>query len=132
MKPALSVVALAAILTASQSSQAEERARPPSKGTGLLITGSVLLGVGLVTVISTPSICRNGTGAATTGVSTSGCNNVGYVFGAAFGAVGLPLMIVGLVKRSNYNAWLADHPVVSGLSLAPLAGGGALGWSTTF
>ncbi len=104
----------------------------PSKGTGFMVTGAVFSGVGAVTVLGTPSICKNGSPYQT---NRSGCETFGYVLGAGFVAVGIPLIIVGIVKRSNYNKWLAEHPaagVAAGLSLTPLAGGGALGWSTRF
>ena len=132
MKRVLTVLTVSATLCMSRESLADEPPRPPSKGTGFLITGVVLTGVGVVTVIGTPSICKTGSGAATTGKSTEGCDRFGYILGATFGAVGIPLMIVGIVKRSNYNAWIAEHPVVSGLSVTGVSGGGILGWSTTF
>ncbi len=132
MKRLLTALTLSATLCMSREGLAEERARPPSKGTGFLVTGVVLTAVGVVTVIGTPSICKNGSGTATTGKSTEGCERFGYILGATFGAVGIPLMIVGIVKRSSYNAWLAEHPVASGLSMTGHSGGGMLGWSTTF
>lgn len=132
MKQGLAALTIFAVLAATTPALAEERPPPPSKGTGYLITGAVLTGVGVVTVIGTPSICDTGTGAATTGKSTTGCKNVGYIFGASFAAVGIPLIIIGSVKRSHYNTWLAEHPVVSGLSVTGLTGGAALGWTTTF
>lgn len=135
------LVSISLLLSAAAPARAEpptsrsaaEPTERPSKGTGFLIAGVVLTGLGAVTVITTPSICKTGTGTATTGKSTAGCERFGYIFGASLAVVGIPLMVVGLVKRSNYNAWLAEHPVASGLSLLPLAGGGgALGWSTAF
>ncbi|HRG98703.1 MAG TPA: hypothetical protein PLR99_20770 [Polyangiaceae bacterium] len=141
MRAAIALVACASLLSASRPARAEPSSQPlatapserPSKGTGFLIAGTILTGIGAVTVIGTPSICKTGTGSATTGKSTAGCERFGYIFGASLAAVGIPLMIVGLVKRSNYNAWMAEHPVASRLSVSPLAGGGgALGWSSTF
>ena len=132
---------LSASLLSTSPARAEPSGKPlaaspserPSKGTGFLIAGTVLTGLGAVTVIATPSICKTGSGAATTGKSTAGCERFGYIFGASLAVVGIPLMVVGLVKRSNYNAWLAEHPVASRLTVSPLAGGGgALGYFTTF
>ncbi|MBK6463291.1 MAG: hypothetical protein IPF92_20135 [Myxococcales bacterium] len=142
MRSTVALVLSASLLSAAGPARAEPpRAGPPSaaagerpsKGTGFLVTGAVLMAVGAVTIIGTPSICAQGAGTATTGKTSAGCERFGYIFGASIAVAGLPLVIVGMVKRSNYNAWLAEHPVASRLTVSPLAGGGgALGYATTF
>ena len=98
------------------------------RGLGLLITGAALTGVGALNLATAP-LCK--TSIVRSGIQDA-CFDASLVFGGALAVVGLPLLIVGATQRSTFNEWKRAHPIASGFTLAPLAGGGALGWSATF
>jgi hypothetical protein len=60
------------------------------------------------------------------------CYGLAFGVGAVCLLIGVPMLIVGANKRAAYKEWLKDHPAVEGLSLVPVRGGGAVGWSADF
>ncbi len=111
-------------------------ARPPSKGTGLIIGGSIMVGLGAVWFL---------TAAAWRAVETTYWwdNGLGrtyfytfIVLGALSELIGVPLLIAGIVKRSQYNQWAYQHPVadavLKGIHVAAQPGGGGVGWGYAF
>jgi hypothetical protein len=101
----------------------------PSSGLGLLITGGVFTGLGVINLATAP-ICKADTQFSPD--TQNVCLIASLAVGGTFLAVGVPLLIVGAGKRSTYNAWRAEHPVASGFGYQPVRGGGGLGFSTTF
>jgi hypothetical protein len=101
---------------------------PPSKGTGFLITGIILSGVGVVNLAASP-ICKTD---LVDPEIQNGCLVASLVLGGTLVAVGVPLIIVGVNKRSTYNEWKARHPVASGFGVAPVRSGGALTFQSQF
>jgi hypothetical protein len=100
----------------------------PSGGVGLLVGGGIVTGIGGVNLLGA-ALCP-------TSLVASGKRDLCY--GLAFGVagvcllIGVPMLIVGTNKRAAYKEWLKDHPAVEGLSLVPVRGGGAVGWSAAF
>ena len=83
----------------------------PSSGLGLVITGSVLIGVGGLNLAISP-VCvtdfyRNTVGATGSKV----CLYASLIAGGALFLSGIPLLIVGLMRRSEHRAWEAQQPV---------------------
>jgi hypothetical protein len=122
--------AVAAVAVALLSWDAAADDPQPTSGLPLLVTGAALTGVGVANLATAP-ICKVRSVIPETNTQNV-CFDVSLIFGGALVAVGVPLLIVGIGERSRYKEWLARHTVVAGLSLAPIPGGGALGWSTSF
>jgi len=131
--PAFAITAIAATLLtrgAAADPSAPSDDPQPTSGVPLLVTGAALSGIGAVN-LATSGICK--VSALIPDKSTENvCFDASLVLGGTLIAVGVPLLIVGLGQRSRYKDWLGRHVVVAGLSLAPVPGGGAIGWRASF
>jgi hypothetical protein len=94
----------------------------PSRGVGLLVAGGIFTGLGAVNLLTAP-ICK--TDLVGNRDTQNTCFVASLVAGGTLLAIGLPLLIVGGVKRSHFKAWQANHPL-SGLAFSPAGGGGSL------
>ena len=95
----------------------------PSSGIGLMVTGGILMGVGALNLASS-AICK--TDAVARSIQ-DGCFIGSLALGGTLFTVGVPLLIVGAVKRSTYKEWLTHHPEEDGaLGFSVASGGGAL------
>ncbi len=116
--PAAVVVALVASSSGHAGAQPTDTA--PSSGLGLTIAGSVLTGRGALNLATAP-VCK--VDALFPERDTQDlCLYSSLIAGGAFIAVGVPLLIVGLGQRSEYQRWERAHPaqasLLSGLRLA--------------
>lgn len=149
MKPKSLVLAAAFVLSSSVSAYAQEAppappaqpAQPapsmqtvnepkPSSGTGLIIAGSVVGGVGVLNLATSP-LCKVDDLIRDKKLQDT-CFAAALVFGGVLVSVGIPLLIVGLNKRSTYLEWKERHPVASGFGLAPAPSGMAMTWRASF
>jgi hypothetical protein len=95
----------------------------------LLLGGGIVTGVGVLNLLSV-GFC------ATSSLSSDDTKNL--CFGLALGAggvclaIGIPMLIVGANQHAAYERWLKRHPLVYDLSVVPVRGGGAIGWSANF
>ncbi|HEY5960780.1 MAG TPA: hypothetical protein VIV60_29700 [Polyangiaceae bacterium] len=83
----------------------------PSTGLALTVSGGVLMGVGALNLATYPvcdvkSLYPNQD-------RRDLCKTLSLVAGVGFTAVGIPLLIVGLVQRSNHKDWKAAHQSVA-------------------
>ena len=101
---------------------------PPSSGVGLLVTGAIFTGIGVLNLATAP-ICKTSVIQDNT---QDLCLGLSLGIGGGFVAIGLPLLIVGGSKRSTYNEWKLQHPVASGFGVNVGKSGGNLGWSASF
>ncbi|AFE05054.1 hypothetical protein COCOR_03171 [Corallococcus coralloides DSM 2259] len=127
----------AAFTLASVPAPAQERAeellggKPPPTGTGMLVTGSILSGVGAVNLLTSP-LCKTSLIPRDT---QDVCLGSSLVIGGVFAAVGLPLLFVGISRHNTYVEWKRQHRTLSLLTdvgVAPTPGGAALTWSASF
>jgi hypothetical protein len=138
MKTSLSALLVAAVTLASAPALAQERGlalldgKPPPTGTGMIVTGSILSGIGAVNLITSP-LCK--TDLIPDSDTQDVCFATSLVIGGAFVAVGIPVLIVGLNRRSTYREWKRKHghlASLTNLGIAPTRGGAALTWHTSF
>jgi hypothetical protein len=126
-------VAAISVSLLSWSAAAQEavpvNAAPPPTGLALLITGGALSGIGALNLATSP-ICKTSLIGSTS--TQNACFDVSLVLGGALVVVGVPLLIVGIGQHSRYSEWKQQHTVLAGLSLAPMPGGGMVGWSASF
>lgn len=137
MKAILSLAVSAAITLASGPALAQDRgldlqnSKPPPTGTGMLVTGSILTGVGAVNLLSSP-LCKTSLIPSDT---QDVCLGSSLVIGGVFAAVGIPLLLVGISRHNNYVEWKREHRAVALLTdvgVAPTPGGAALTWHASF
>ncbi|MCA9623855.1 MAG: hypothetical protein KC731_32760 [Myxococcales bacterium] len=105
----------------------------PSKGTGMIIGGAILTGIGGLNLLTAP-LCTVDDLIPNADVQR-GCVIGSLVVGGVGLAVGLPLLIVGVGQRSDYRDWEARHPYAGWLKdirVDASPGGASLGWSTSF
>ncbi len=104
----ISSVALVVLLSV-QTTIAQVEEERPSSGLGLTIAGSVLTGLGALNLASSP-ICRAGFYRRQVGGTGSDVCFWGSIgLGGVLLAVGVPLLSVGLLRRSRYRAWLESQ-----------------------
>jgi hypothetical protein len=96
---------------------------PPSRGVGLLVAGGIFTGIGAINLLTSP-ICK--TDLVGNRATQDACFTASLVLGGTFLAIGVPMLVVGGVKRSKFKRWQADHPLAAGLGFSPATGGGAL------
>lgn len=96
---------------------------PPSRGVGLLVAGGIFTGIGVLNLATAP-ICK--TDLIGNRDTQDACLIASLVLGGTFIAVGVPMLVVGGVKRGKFKKWQADHPMAAGLGFSPTRGGGAL------
>jgi hypothetical protein len=87
---------------------------PPSSGAGYIIAGSILLGVGVLNLITAP-ICTVDDVIGDPDTQDA-CLYASLIVGGAFVAVGTPLLVVGIRKRRAYKEWRMRHPVMAALT----------------
>jgi hypothetical protein len=87
---------------------------PPSSGTGLIVAGSILLGIGVLNLITAP-ICTVDDVIRDPDTQDA-CLYASLIVGGAFVAVGTPLLVVGIKKRRAYKEWRMRHPVMAALT----------------
>ena len=123
----ISTLVLVALLSSQTNIQAEED-RPTSNGLGLTIAGGIVTGIGALNMALSPLyradfyIDKNGR--TTADIAFYGS----LIGGGVLLAVGVPMLIVGLVRRANYNAWFETHQVFFRVD----SEGGALAWQMRF
>jgi hypothetical protein len=102
------IAALVLVATLSTPIAQEER---PSNGLGLTIAGGVVTGLGALNLASS-AICRTGFYRDRWGDTRSDiCFWVAIGLGVVELAVGVPMLVVGLVRRSAYKEWLQKNAV---------------------
>src|SRR6185437_4304317 len=106
-----------------------ESEKPPSSGVGLLVAGGIFTGLGALNFATAP-LCSSLTSLGSSG--EQGCLDASLVLGGVFLATGIPLLIVGGVKRHAYNEWKANHTALAGLGFSPRSGGAKLTWKAAF
>jgi len=101
----------------------------PSSGLGLIIPGAIMLGVGALNAASM-GICFTDFYVQLEG--TTGRDlcavTVGMVAVGLMGA-GLPMLLVGVSRRSAYRAWQEEN---GALTIAPTSQGIAFAWTRAF
>jgi hypothetical protein len=105
--------------------------RPPSTGIGLIVTGSVFTGIGVVNLVTAP-ICKTSAIAQST---QSLCLDASLVLAGITLAIGVPMLAVGVVRHNAYVEWKKSNSLaarLTDLGIAPVPGGGVLGWRTAF
>ncbi|WP_375758427.1 hypothetical protein [Corallococcus exercitus] len=105
--------------------------KPPPTGTGMLVTGSIMTGVGAVNLLTSP-LCKTSMVPRDT---QDVCLGTSLVIGGALTAVGVPLLLVGISRHNNYVEWKRQHRALAALtdvSIAPTRGGAALTWNASF
>ncbi|WP_147442209.1 hypothetical protein [Corallococcus exercitus] len=137
MNVTLSLVVSAAVTLASAPALAQERGldlpggKPPPTGTGMLVAGSIMTGIGAVNLATSP-LCKTSMVPRDT---QDVCLGTSLVIGGALAAVGVPLLLVGISRHNNYVDWKRDHRALSALldvGVAPTRGGAALTWNASF
>ncbi|MBN8226834.1 hypothetical protein JYK02_04845 [Corallococcus macrosporus] len=127
----------AAVTFASNPAFAQERAnellggRPPPTGTGMLVTGSIMTGVGAVNLLTSP-LCKTSMVPRDT---QDVCLGTSLVLGGVLTAVGVPLLLVGVSRHNDYVEWKRQHRALAALTevgITPTAGGAALTWNASF
>lgn len=79
----------------------------PSKGLALTITGGVLSGLGAVFLLSSP-LCKLDSEGRTRNEEAS-CLAGSLGAGGVAVAVGVPLLVIGIVQRTRFKAWVEEH-----------------------
>jgi hypothetical protein len=137
---ALASLTLAAVTSTTSSAVAQEAVHvepppplggpPPPSGLGLIITGGIFTGIGAVNLLTSP-ICKS----SFVDPSISDvCLGVSLGIGGAFVAIGIPMLVVGTSRRSEYLEWRRRNAAAALLDvrLARVAGGGVATWQATF
>ena len=123
----ISTVLLVALLSTQTNIESDED-RPTSNGLGLTIAGGIVTGIGAINMAVSPIyrtdfyVEANGQRRADITFYTS------LIGGGIILAVGVPMLIVGLVRRANYNAWYETHQVFFHVD----SEGGALAYQMRF
>lgn len=112
------------------ASPAPAPAEPPRKGLGMLISGSVLLGVGLPILISGTILLvasrKTANDPEAVDDISGGLGLFAMIFAVPMVAVGAPLLGIGAHRFSKYRKWKASH----GARLVPTVGRTAFGTVT--
>ena len=101
----------------------------PSTGLAYLITGGVFTGLGAVNLATAP-LCTTLSSLSDSGERA--CLDASLIVGGIFLATGIPLLVVGGIKRSAYKEWKANHPWAAGLGISTARSGGMLTWRAAF
>jgi hypothetical protein len=106
--------------TAQPAPQASWAEPPASRGVGYFVTGGIFTGLGVLNLATSPL------------AQTDVVRIASLAVGGTLLAIGVPLLIVGGVKRSKYNDWKANHPVAAGFGFSTANGGGSLTFNGQF
>ncbi len=138
MKYTLPMLVVAALAAVPSVAWAQEPAPPPppvearpSTGIGMIVTGSVFTGLGVVNLITAP-ICLTG---AIPSSTQSLCLDASLVFAGITLVIGIPLLAVGVSKHNTYVEWKKGGSFaarLTNLDVAPTRGGATVSWQTTF
>jgi hypothetical protein len=79
-----------------------ETAPEPSTGLGMLITGSILSGIGLASLGASVTVCEDDSDPAD-------CRGIAILASIATLGPGIPLFIVGMIRRSRHKTWEANN-----------------------
>jgi hypothetical protein len=103
---------------------------PPPSGLGLIITGSVFMGLGAVNLLTAP-LCK--TSVVDSSISGA-CFDIALGIGITFVAVGIPLLAVGVSRRHDFLEWRRNNAAAALLDvgLSRVSGGGVATWQATF
>ena len=104
--------------------QAAPRALEPSSGLLWLLAGSGLTAAGAVNLATAP-VCTLSTIRSS---AQPACLGTSIAFGVGLLAAGVPLLVVGVGKRSAWVEWSKSQRV----GFAPAPGGAMAAWSWTF
>ena len=126
---ALSVPSLASAQETAAELPPAEAERPPSSGVGLLVAGGIFSGLGALNFATAP-LCSSLTSLGPSG--QQGCLDASLILGGVFLATGIPLLVVGGVRRHAYNEWKASHAGLGGLGFSARSGGATLTWKAAF
>jgi hypothetical protein len=99
---------------------------PPPKGTGGIIAGSILTGLGVINLAATGMCFVEG---GDFGLGTDVCVGVQLGAGGFFVLLGVPLLIAGGVRRSRYKDWLQGNQVALSPVISPNFSGFALSFA---
>lgn len=100
----------------------------PSSGIGAVVTGSILLGVGALNLVTIPVCFMDSYPEA----SQDLCVGLSAGLGGTLVSVGLPLLIVGVVKRKRFKAWRRRNTALMNFSIAANDHFGGLTWHYQF
>ena len=121
----LSSVVLIAVLSAQTTIETEE---PRSNGLGLTIAGGIVTGLGALNLAISP-VCRADFYREANGDTASNvCFYGSLIGGGILLAVGVPMLVVGLVRRSAWKAWHENNQVFFRVD----HDGGTLAWAMRF
>jgi hypothetical protein len=79
-----------------------ETAPEPSTGLGMLITGSILSGIGVASLGASVTVCEDDSDPAA-------CRGATVLLSLATLGPGIPLFIVGMMRRSRHKTWEATN-----------------------
>lgn len=103
----------------------------PKKGTGLIITGWIFVGVGALNLATSP-LCHTD---SVREEDQDLCFKLSLGIAVAGAVVGIPLLIAGYNQKANYDEWKKRHPGTAWLldtQLTLVEGGAALSYSRSF
>ena len=100
----------------------------PSTGLGPLISGSIFLGIGALNMLFTPVCVLSDLPDDT----KNRCLATSLVGGGIFVAVGIPLVVVGAVKRRRYKEWRDTQYSLYGFSFTAARNSGGVAWNVRF
>jgi hypothetical protein len=105
---------------------------PPSSGIGLIVTGSIFVGVGVLNLATAP-LCK--TSVINRDVQDI-CLYASLGVGASFTAAGIPMLVVGSSRRRQYKEWRQAHgglaSLLEGISFSASTRAGGLTWRSAF
>ncbi len=110
-------------------------ARPPRSGIPQIVTGFILLPLGVIFIAASAVLWNNSCAAGQTCFDFPGSDDYNNAYGAlALDLIGIPFVIAGLIlipvgfaRQARYNAWRQSHPGYvlyqkNGLTLEPVFG----------
>ncbi len=102
----------------------------PSSGTGLLIAGGVITGLGLANLATSAPVCH--LNPRLNDAQKSQCTEIALGISGGITGLGVLFLIIGGVQRSGYNDWKQQNGVASHFEVGPLPRGAAAGFKTSF
>jgi hypothetical protein len=128
MRFATILLLVAAVTCGSGTAFADD---PPSRGTGLVVGGPVLMGVGVTAIAASVGIFAGDRWCEYESSSFTGACGWGWLTGG-LGALSLVsgsvLLAVGVYEHRRYSEWVRRHPIAAGLELRDRG----IGWRLEF